>query len=104
MKLSVCGIICEECNFYLNNCKGCFKLKGKPFWTEETINRICPIYDCSINEKAIKNCGYCKNLPCVIFIELKDPNITLKKHKEGIKKQVNRLKDINRIKKPQRFE
>ncbi len=101
MKLSVCGLICDECGFYLNSCKGCFKLKGKPFWTEETINRICPIYECSINENKLKSCGDCKELPCPIFNGLKDPNITIKKHKEGIKKRVNRLKDI---KKPQRFE
>lgn len=99
MKLSVCGIICGECNFYLNGCKGCLKVKGKPFWTEETINRICPIYECSINEKKFINCGDCKELPCLIFTELKDPKITLKKHKEGIKKQVNRLIDKRNNKK-----
>lgn len=89
MKISACGLICDECPFFQKECKGCFQMKGKPFWTADaTPKGICPLFDCSINEKKLKNCGNCSELPCKIFLELKDPNVTDIEHQISIQKRV----------------
>ncbi len=94
MLLSACGLLCDECHFFNDACQGCFSLQGKPFWTKEaTTSGICPIYDCSINDREYKDCGDCDELPCKIFLDLKDPNITEEEHKESIEKRVSVLKN-----------
>ncbi|MFC2152801.1 DUF3795 domain-containing protein [Bacteroidota bacterium] len=90
--ISVCGLICNECEFYNNSCTGCYKVKGETFWAKELISGgICPLYDCSVNLKSYKNCGECAKLPCQKFKDLKDPNISEKEHILGIKKRVRVL-------------
>lgn len=93
MKVSACGLICDECNFFEKECKGCYKMEGKPFWTAEaTKSGVCPIYDCSINQKKFMNCGDCNQLPCKIFLDLKDPNISDVEHHISIQKRVTILR------------
>jgi hypothetical protein len=68
-------------------------MTGKPFWTTEaTENGICPLYDCSINKKMFNNCGECSDLPCKIFIDLKDPSISDSEHQKSIKQRVTNLR------------
>ena len=46
MEISVCGLICSDCQFYNNLCAGCYKVKGKPFWAKDhTLKKICPIFE-----------------------------------------------------------
>ena len=71
----VCGIYCGDCEYLGKQCKGCGNVKGKPFWTAQVPGGICPIYDCCINQKQIEHCGMCDDLPCDIFLELRDPGI-----------------------------
>lgn len=93
MEISACGLFCNDCPFFNKDCKGCYNLKGSPFWTKQaTKTGICPIYDCSINQKTYSNCGECNELPCQIYIQLKDPNITDKEHQESIQKRVKNLR------------
>jgi len=50
------------------------------------------MYDCSINKKEFHNCGECGELPCNLFTDMKDPNMSDEEHKESITKRVNVLK------------
>jgi hypothetical protein len=95
MKISACGLFCNECSFYTIECDGCFQVKGKTFWAaDHTAKGVCPIFDCSINEKKFKSCGDCEELPCNIFTQLKDPNISDSEHQMFIQKRVAALRGL----------
>lgn len=87
MKLSICGLDCNGCDFYQTDCEGCREVKGKPFWTEI----VCELFSCC-SEKEFNTCGDCDELPCKLFIELKDPNISQEQHLKEVQNRVNRLK------------
>ena len=93
--LSACGLLCDKCHFFNKECSGCYSVKGSTFWAKAMMpNQICPLYKCSIVDKRCENCGQCLELPCKIYTELKDPNITDEEHKKSIQERVNRLKGI----------
>lgn len=73
---SPCGLFCGDCSFFNDTCKGCGHVQGRPFWTSEMDSKICPIYDCCINRKHLDHCGLCPQLPCKIFLELRDPALS----------------------------
>lgn len=87
MCLSICGLECNECDFYQKECEGCREVKGKPFWTEEG----CELFFCC-SEKEFITCGDCSELPCKMFVELKDPSVNQEQHLKEVKERVNRLK------------
>ena len=92
--ISACGLKCKECQFYNNPCSGCYNVEGKTFWAKDyTPNGICQLYNCSILKNNYKNCGDCRELPCQMFQDLKDPNITEEKH---IKMIDIRVKNLNK--------
>ena len=94
MLISACGLICNDCQFYNNPCNGCYEVKGKTFWAKEAIpGGICPLFDCSINNRNYKSCGDCDELPCAKFKDLKDPNISDEEHQKMIKKRTKVLKE-----------
>ena len=90
--LSICGILCSECQFFGKSCSGCQAVSGKPFWVEFMKVDACRLYDCCVKQKRLENCGQCAELPCSIYREQKDPNISEKEHLESIKTRVSRLK------------
>lgn len=93
MNISACGLICDQCHFFNKECAGCFNLKGKPFWTEEdSANGVCALFDCSINQKGYLNCGDCIDLPCKMFVDLKDPNISEEDHQKQIQQRIKILR------------
>ena len=93
MILSACGLICDECEFFNKTCTGCIKVKGSTFWAVEMLPaRVCPMYDCSVNKKGYTNCGECSDLPCKIFLEMKDPKSTEEEHQQSIKTRVSLLR------------
>lgn len=93
MNISVCGLVCNECQFFEGACQGCYAVEGKTFWAGEVMpEKVCPIFDCAINEKKYINCGDCSDLPCNIFNELKDPNITEEEHEKSLKTRTKTLK------------
>ena len=93
MLLSACGLICDECEFFNKTCTGCINVKGSTFWAKEMmVTKVCPMYDCSVNKREYKNCGGCKELPCNLFREMKDPNSTEEEHRKSVITRVTRLR------------
>ncbi|NVN94566.1 MAG: DUF3795 domain-containing protein [Bacteroidetes bacterium] len=96
MLVSPCGIICSECPYYNNECTGCKNNEGKVFWSKDvTENGICPMYDCSINNKKLSNCGKCNEIPCQLYYNTKDPDISEEQHQESILERVAVLRVNN---------
>ena len=69
--LSVCGTDCSACYCYGEMCSGCNDLSGKVFHVPE--GKACAIYDCTVNQKQLKNCGECSKAPCEIWMQTRDP-------------------------------
>jgi hypothetical protein len=94
MNISSCGLICDECRFFQTDCHGCYNIKGQPFWTKEfTESGICPLYECAVDINGYASCGSCPDLPCNMFRDLKDPNVSDKEHRESIGKRVSILRN-----------
>ncbi len=91
--ISVCGLLCRECDFFSETCSGCTAVAGKPFWTDEIPGNICPIYNCATNNRDYTSCGDCSELPCALFRELKDPGSSDEEHAKNIVERVNRLRN-----------
>jgi hypothetical protein len=90
--LSVCGLLCNECKHYKKECNSCHVIRGSTFWAKEMMpDKVCPIFKCCFINKKFINCGQCKDLPCKIFDELKDPNLSDEQHHESIRERVIRL-------------
>ena len=92
MLLSSCGADCESCD-HLKNCGGCHAMKGVPFYLKDFGFEICPMYDCPVNKKGYKSCADCPELPCQIFYDWKDPNMTDEAHNNSVNERVKVLKD-----------
>lgn len=86
---SPCGAVCVECKLYPHKCAGCAKIKGRVHWLKYTGEEICAVYDCCVNDKKLKNCGACQNLPCAKFV--KDPTVSDEKNEANLKKMLERL-------------
>lgn len=69
-------------------------MEGKPFYIKDFGFEICPMYDCSINKKSYESCAGCPELPCQIFHDWKDPNITDEAHVDSINERVKALKEF----------
>ena len=94
MNISTCGLVCDECEFFGNKCNGCKAIKGQTFWALEMMpTKTCPLYDCAVNQHKYSDCGDCKELPCELFLKMKDPNSTEEEHQESLKKRVSILKE-----------
>ena len=93
MILSACGLICDECEYFNKICTGCISVKGSTFWAKEMMpDKVCPLYNCSVNRKELKNCGGCEELPCTMFREMKDPKSTDEEHQKSILIRVSALR------------
>jgi len=62
-KMSCCGTICSDCEYYPAACQGCAEIKGKVFWLEYTGEICCDIYECCINQRKYEHCGQCEEDP-----------------------------------------
>lgn len=92
MLLSACGLICDECEYFNKTCTGCIDVKGSTFWAKEMVpGKVCPMYDCAVNKKELKNCGGCSELPCKLFYDMKDPKSTDEEHQKSIGVRVTLL-------------
>jgi len=90
--LSPCGVDCSTCKFLGDNCTGCREIEGRVYWAAYVNADICPLYQCSVNEKKLKHCGECNELPCHIYFDTQDPGMTKEEHEEGIRQRVAILK------------
>jgi len=89
MVISACGLVCSECHFFRKECSGCYEVEGAPFWAKDiSENGKCPLYECSVIQKGFKSCGQCSELPCIMFQDLKDPNVSEQEHKKALSKRV----------------
>jgi hypothetical protein len=91
-EMTVCGLVCGGCPFLGNGCQGCADSKGKPFWVLEYGLKVCPLYDCAVNQKRYPHCGQCQALPCETFTKLKDPNMTEEAFQQALKERITRLR------------
>jgi hypothetical protein len=92
MILSCCGLQCNDCEFFGTTCQGCHQVMGKTFWAVTGLpTGVCPLFDCAVNKKNLKNCGECSDLPCETFLQMKDPSTTEEEHRKGIIERVTRL-------------
>ena len=83
--LSVCGLICAECEFYQKTCAGCYAVQGKTFWALEMLPaKVCPLYQCAIYDRGYESCGDCAELPCASFREMNDPSLTVEQHEQSL--------------------
>jgi hypothetical protein len=93
MPLSACGLVCDQCEFFNKTCTGCINVKGSTFWAKEMLpDKICPLYNCSVNKKGLRNCGGCSELPCKLFLDMKDPGSTEEQHLASIRTRVAALR------------
>lgn len=90
-EISCCGINCSECEYFGGLCSGCSKSKGKPFYMSE--GETCRIYDCVINKKCLENCGKCKELPCKLWTETRDPKFTDEEFENYTQERIKTLKE-----------
>jgi len=92
-----CGVFCVECNKHEelqnNPCKGCNAIEGKPFWIKAFNFDVCPIYACA-KDKKFNHCGECEQLPCNIYLELRDPSMSDEQHQQSINERVKVLKNL----------
>lgn len=95
MELSVCGANCQTCPYFQQkNCKGCNLIKGEVFWAKMVSAEICPVYDCVVNKHKYNHCGFCDELPCKLWKDLKDPSLSDEEHLQSINIRVQRLKSM----------
>lgn len=82
-----CGIYCGECECLGDQCTGCGKVAGKPFWVSSMPDKVCPLHSCCRGTKGLEHCGTCDHLPCKAFLDLRDPNLTDEEFRDGLKKR-----------------
>jgi len=66
MNLSVCGIDCNACQFYLDSkCEGCrvSAAKGECVWGGR-----CELHDC-VKAQELPHCGKCNDFPCKKLVD-----------------------------------
>lgn len=94
-ELSPCGSNCETCPYYQQaDCRGCDLIRGKVFWAKMVSAEVCPIYNCVINERNFEHCGFCKEVPCKLWKDLKDPSLSDQEHEQSIKIRAERLRKL----------
>lgn len=93
MNLSVCGTNCSECYCYDKMCPGCSECEGKVFHAPE--GKACAIYECTVNQKKMKNCGECGEVPCGIWMKTRDPKYSDEEFDESVRKRVQALKAVH---------
>ncbi|MDE7431767.1 MAG: DUF3795 domain-containing protein [Lachnospiraceae bacterium] len=92
--LSCCGTDCGSCGCYGNLCEGCNERKGKVFHAPE--GKACPIYECSINKNAYKNCGQCKEIPCGVWRSTRDPKYSDEEFNKSIENRMKALMELEK--------
>lgn len=60
---TICGLNCEDCQFYKDKCLGCVRQKGVMFWGR------CPIFYCCFYEKGLRSCSACSQFLCQKFLD-----------------------------------
>jgi hypothetical protein len=89
--ISPCGADCSACYCFGKMCSGCNECNGMVFHAPE--GKACEIYECSIHNKKLKNCGECKEVPCAIWMKTRDPKFSDEEFDENVNIRVKTLKE-----------
>jgi hypothetical protein len=89
--ICVCGANCDGCIHLNDECAGCNAIEGKVYWAQYIGADICPVYKC-VKEKGYRNCGACSQIPCELWISLKDPSWSEEEHQKSIQNRLSILK------------
>ena len=92
LNLSCCGTECTACGFYQKECAGCNECQGKVFHAPK--GKACPIYACSVQKHRYVNCAGCAEMPCTIWKETRDPQLSEEEFEESICKRMQNLKSL----------
>ena len=57
--------------------------------------KACPIYECVVNHKGLKDCGRCGEVPCHIWKDTRDPKYTDEEFAENVRGRMEALKKKN---------
>lgn len=90
LALSCCGTECDQCEYLGTMCKGCTVSDGKVFHTPA--GKPCPIYACSVQKKKLATCATCGEVPCSIWKETKDPNLSDQAFEKSVADRIRNLK------------
>jgi len=90
LNLSCCGMECTNCGYYGNLCRGCNESSGKVFHAPE--GKACPIYECSVRRKKFVNCAGCGQLPCAVWKDTRDPQLSEEEFEKSMADRVNNLR------------
>ncbi|PKL58615.1 MAG: hypothetical protein CVV33_10585 [Methanomicrobiales archaeon HGW-Methanomicrobiales-4] len=88
---TVCGLWCDDCNHFEEDCQGCSDAGGCVFWTDFVDTETCPVYICCVEKKGLPHCGYCDEMPCERYARFRDPDQTDEEIKINLKKQNEEL-------------
>lgn len=69
---------------------GCRECQGKVF--HQTDGKACAIYECTVQEKGLIHCGQCDQLPCEIWMKIRDPKYSDEEFEENVRMRVQALK------------
>lgn len=89
--LSVCGSDCGSCDCFGSLCKGCRQCEGKVFHQPE--GTACAIYACTVSEKGFKHCGECAQMPCEIWMRVRDPKYSDEEFEENVRSRTEALRN-----------
>ena len=94
--ISICGLDCSKCYCFENKmCIGCNACKGIVFHTG---GKECAIYNCCVTKHGFNNCLECKEIPCDIWKNTRDPKYTDEEFENIIKERIEALKKNNNSK------
>ena len=93
---TVCGLWCDDCKHFEEDCPGCSGAEGSVFWTEFVDTEACPVYTCCVEERKLPHCGYCAEMPCEKHTRFSDPDIPAEEREKELQKQKEEL--IRRLK------
>lgn len=94
MDMACCGWVCDGCDDYQKNCKGCNSAYGAAPWCKDAGMESCPIYNCCVLEHDFPDCSVCEKLPCELFLNLKDPSVSDEEHRKTLESRLILLKAI----------
>ena len=89
---AVCGLYCGTCEYFEGQCGGCGHVQGRPFWTKGIDIDVCQLYDCCVNNKHLEHCGLCADLPCEMFLSLRDPSLSDDEFEKSLSERQEDLK------------
>lgn len=87
--LSCCGTDCAPCPFHGRECPGCNAAAGRVF--HAPAGGACPIYACCVGKRRLATCASCGEMPCDIWRQTRDPNLSDAAFEDSIRRRVENL-------------